>query len=183
MSTNLSRLLLREAYEESEWLGFRNINKWIEKLWKPTIIGMYLGKYEGEWKDGQMHGMGTLRIYRIIRGYLFGWKLLNEGKYVGKWKDGKQNGQGTYTWSDGSKFVGEYEDGVRNGLGTKTWSNGDEYQGQWKNSRINGQGTYTWSDGNKYVGSWKDDKPWNGIKYNKNRNILGKFVNGKPIKQ
>ena len=32
MSTNLSRLLLREAYEESEWLGFRNINKWIEKL-------------------------------------------------------------------------------------------------------------------------------------------------------
>ena len=94
MSTNPSRLLLREAYEKSEWFGFRNINKWIEKFWKPRILGMYVGKYGGEWKDGQMHGMGTLKISRIIRGYLFGWKLIDEGEYVGEWKNGKENGKG-----------------------------------------------------------------------------------------
>jgi hypothetical protein len=38
-------------------------------------------------------------------------------------------------------------------------------------------------DGTKYEGEWKDEKPWNGIYYDKNENIIGKFVNGERIKQ
>ncbi len=79
--------------EHSEWFRLRNINKWIHKLWKPRIIGMDVGKYEGEWKDGQMHGKGTLRMSRIFRGYLdnfgltpFGWRLIDQGEYVGELK-------------------------------------------------------------------------------------------------
>ena len=81
-------------------------------------------------------------------------------KYVGEYKDGKRNGQGTYTFPDGRKFVGE-----------------------WKDGKINGQGTMTTLDGTKYEGEWKDEKPWNGIYYDKNENIIGKFVNGERIKQ
>ena len=100
MSHNQTRLLLSDEDGHPEWFKFRNINKWIHKFWKPSIIGMYVGKYEGEWKDGQMHGKGTLRISRIVRRYIslglvaFGWRLIDQGKYVGEWKNGKENGKG-----------------------------------------------------------------------------------------
>ena len=68
MSNNQVRLLLSDVDGHTEWFRFRNINKWIQKLWKPSIIGMYVGKYEGGWKDGKMHGTGTLRVSRIFRG-------------------------------------------------------------------------------------------------------------------
>ena len=103
--------------EHSEWFRFRNINKWIHKFWKPRIIGMDVGKYEGEWKDGQMHGKGTLRISRIERGFRnfcqppFGWKLIDEGEYVGEWKYGKENGKGIRFYRAGLMNVdnGKYE--------------------------------------------------------------------------
>ena len=76
-------------------------------------------------------------------------------KYVGEIENGLPNGQGTYTRSDGKKCVGEYKDG-----------------------KPNGQGTYTSSNGEKYEGEWKDEKPWNGTYYDKDGNIIGKWVNG-----
>ena len=130
MSHKQVRLLLSDMDGHSEWFRFRNINKWIHKFWKPRILGMYVGKYEGKWKDGQMHGMGTLRISRIIRGYLFGWKLLNEGKYIGKWKNGKEHGKGVRTYHAGlmnnynGKYEGEWKNGLEHGDGTKTWPDG-----------------------------------------------------------
>ena len=52
-------------------------------------------EYEGEWRDGKMHGQGT---------FTYGPKSHVPGhKYVGEYRDGKQRGQGTYTWSDGDK--------------------------------------------------------------------------------
>ena len=54
-----------------------------------------------------------------------------------------------------------------------------EYVGEIENRRPNGQGTHTYSNGEKYVGKWKGGMPWNGTKYNKNGEILGKWANGK----
>ncbi len=48
--------------------------------------------------------------------------------------------------------------------------------------RPNGQGTKTYSDGSKFVGFWKDGVRWSGTIYDKNGNIIVKFVNGKQIK-
>ncbi len=161
MPHNQVRLLLSDVDGHSEWFRFRNINKWIQKLLKPSIIGMYVGKYEGEWKDGQMHGTGTLSISRIKRGYLgfanpFGWKLIDEGEYVGEWKNAKKNGQGTYTWFDGDQYVGEWKEGKPNGQGTLTFPDGSKYEGEYKNGKCHGQGTLTFSDGSKYEGEWKE---------------------------
>ena len=55
---------------------------------------------------------------------------------------------------------------------------GEKYEGEWKNGKRTGQGTYTWSNGDKYVGEYKGEKPWNGTEYNKDGNIIRKFVNG-----
>ena len=96
---------------------------------------------------------------------------------------------GKYGWYENGdeynnrKYVGEIENGKPNGQGTETSPDGTKYVGEWKDDKRSGQGTYTYSSGDKYVGEWKDDKPWNGTGYDKNGNILGKFVNGKGIEQ
>ena len=84
------------------------------------------------------------------------WELLTGDD--GEWKDGKYHGQGTYTFKDGSKYVGEWKDDKYHGQGT--WFG----KGEWK--------------GQKYVGEYKDGKEWNGKLYDKNGNIIGKYVNG-----
>jgi len=53
------------------------------------------------------------------------------------------------------------------------------YEGKFKDGKYDGQGTYTWSDGRKYVGEFKDGKRWNGIIFDKEGNIIGKWLNGK----
>ena len=42
-----------------------------------------------------------------------------------------------------------------------------------------GHGTYTLSNGGKAVGEFREGNDWNTKEYDKNGNILGKWVNGK----
>ena len=201
MSNNQTKLLLSDEGEHSEWFKgehsewfrFRNINKWIHKFWKPSIIGMDVGKYEGEWKDGQMHGKGTLRISRICRRYIslglvaFGWRLIDQGKYVGEWKNGKEHGKGIRFYRAGlenvdtGKYEGEWKDGKYHGHGTRSWpgkwKNGkkhkgigiywdaEKYEGEWKNGVEHGHGTRTWLEGKKFIGKWKKGKYFHGTYY------------------
>ena len=65
-------------------------------------------------------------------------------------------GRGKYTYPDGTKYVGEFKDGLQNG-----------------------QGTFTYPDGREYVGEYNYGKRWKGTDYDKNGNIIGKYVNGK----
>ena len=84
---------------------------------------------------------------------------------------------------DGMKYIiqmyeGEYNDGNCDGQGTSTTSNGDKYEGEWKDGEWNGQGIFTISDGTKYVGEFKDGTDWNTTGYDKDGNIIGRYVNG-----
>ena len=60
---------------------------------------------------------------------------------------------------------------------------GHKYEGEWKNGNEHGHGIVTYPDGDKYVGEHKDGNEWNGTYYDKDREIIGKFVNGKRIEQ
>ena len=100
-------------------------------------------------------------------------------KYTGDVKNGKPDGQGTETFPDGSKYIGEWIGGKPTGQGTQTYYDGDKYVGLFKDGKYHGQGTYTFSYGGKFVGEFKDDNRWNGIRFDKNGNIIYKFVNGK----
>ena len=62
--------------------------------------------------------------------------------------------------------------------GDFTFHNGAKYKGELKDGIPNGQGTSTFLDGEKYVGAFKDGKSWNGTMYDKEGNIIGKWVNG-----
>jgi len=124
--------------------------------------------YKGEWKNGEKwrpNGLGVMTYP-------------NGEKYVGEFRDGYINGQGTYTWSDGDMYEGEFKDGKRHGQGTYTWSGGNKYEGEYKDGEIDGKGTQTFSDGRKWTGEFRKNKRWNTTIYNKNGNIIGKFVNG-----
>ena len=75
--------------------------------------------------------------------------------------------------------MGEFKGGLPNGQGTETTPDGEKYVGEFKDGERNGQGTLTFPDGTKFVGKFKDGKRWNGTMYDKEGNIIGKWVNGK----
>ena len=78
-----------------------------------------------------------------------------------------------------SKYTGDVKNGKPNGFGILIDPDGIKYVGEWIHRWKNGQGTFTWSDGGEYVGSWKNGTRWNGTFYDKNGNIIYKYVNGR----
>ena len=106
------------------------------------------------------------------------WKMCSNGKYVGEIKNREPSGSGKLKWSNGGKYVGEWKNGKVHGQGEFTWSNGDKYEGEWKKGEKHGQGTVTFSGGGKWIGEFRRVKPWNITGYDKDGNIIGKFVNG-----
>ena len=99
--------------------------------------------------------------------------VLFERKVNGKW-GWHEYGNKDYH----AKYVGEIENGKPYVQGKLTFPNGNKYEGEWKDGKYDGQGTITFSNGDKLVGEYKDGKPWNVKGYDKNENIIGKWVNG-----
>ena len=83
-------------------------------------------------------------------------------------------GETLYLWETSSGWVWK-------GFGDKDTHR--VYKGEWKNGKPNGLGVMTYPDGHKYVGEWKNGREWNGTGYNKNGEIVVRFVNGKQIEQ
>ena len=91
-------------------------------------------QYDGEFKDGLLHGQGTMTF-------------ATGDQYVGEFKDGLRHGQGTNTWANGDQYVGEFKDDKKHGQGTATDTNGNQYVGEYKDGKMHGQGTFTWVEG------------------------------------
>jgi len=132
---------------------------------------------------GQETGVLFLREVNDKWGWFEDGNEDEDAKYIGEFKDGffedrQPNGQGTITYPNGRKYVGEWKDGLPNGQGTSTYPSGRKYVGEHKDGKEHGQGTYTFSDGVRYFGEYKDDNRWNGATYDKDGNILFKYVNG-----
>ena len=105
-------LVFRDKDGDSKWFRFLNITMWIQKFCKPSvrgnfgcikpllqsrIIGMDVGKYEGEWKNGKEHGQGT---YYSSSG----------GKLVGRFKGGIP--WNTTDFDEDQNFIGLHVRGV-----------------------------------------------------------------------
>ena len=81
-------------------------------------------------------------------------------------------------------WEGEIVNGVPHGSGTyHATSDGATFVGISKNGKRH-EGIFTYNDGDKYIGDWKTNedgnhKFWNGTRYDKEGNIIAKFVNGK----
>lgn len=101
--------------------------------------------YEGQFKSGKRHGIGTLR-----------WD--DGGEYEGEWEDGKPHGRGTMKYSSGDVYAGQFENDKRHGRGTYKWLKGDVYTGNWKDDLKHGMGTRKYAKGDAYHGEWKEGK-------------------------
>lgn len=110
--------------------------------------------YEGETRDGKMHGTGK-----------YTWA---DGTYYeGEFADGNFNGFGKRVDSSGDVYEGQWKDDKRTGKGRITWSNGDTYEGDWKDGKRCGRGKliqYGKSPSGEtymkysYDGEWLDSK-------------------------
>lgn len=74
--------------------------------------------YQGEWKNGLIDGLGTIR-----------WP--GGAEYIGDLRDGKVSGRGRYIDVTGEIFDGDFIDGSRHGIGTTTLPNGNSYRSNW----------------------------------------------------
>jgi len=97
-------------------------------------IGKYLypkgDKYEGEFKDGKLHGQG---IYTWSEGsYYQGYYLLNK-----RW------GIGKLVWSNGDVYEGDFLNDERNGFGKLILANGEVREGNWVAGQFTGKGKKT----------------------------------------
>jgi hypothetical protein len=48
-------------------------------------------RYEGEWKNGERHGKGTM-------------DYADGNKYTGTWVNGEKLGQGVFIWDNGDRY-------------------------------------------------------------------------------
>ena len=80
--------------------------------------------YEGEWRNGRMHGKGKLTHH------------LDKSTWEGEFKEGNMwNGSGTIKYNgggnSGSTYNGPMVDGELHGIGVWTYPDGKFFQGEW----------------------------------------------------
>jgi len=139
-------------------------------------------KYIGDFKDGEIHGVGVCYY-------------TNKSSYRGEWKNRYPEGKGTKTYTDGTTRTGlwlkgkpvdengmvlaEYiakkkeeraDDGTniqsgcltgdcQNGEGVFAYPDGSKFEGHFANGKFDGQGIFSFANGDKYVGHFKENYP------------------------
>jgi len=58
--------------------------------------------YEGQWKNNEKHGVGTMRFRMDDIKYFF----------AGEWNENQMHGMGLWTWGDGTRYCGNFERGT-----------------------------------------------------------------------
>ncbi len=114
--------------------------------------------YNGQWKNGMMHGLGE-----------FVFAATGE-RYVGDFVNGTLHGQGKLYYVSGLVYDGGFVKGKREGGGTLIYPNGDRYEGSWLVDKICGYGKFYYADGRVYRGMFFDNKMTDGFLTTKNSN-------------
>jgi hypothetical protein len=133
--------------------------------------------YIGEFKDGEIHGIGALHYS-------------DGSKYQGQWVNRYQEGRGTKTLPSGEKWTGNWKRGqpvddkgniltnifpgqkeevqlvevqtgcisgdCQNGDGIFGYANGSKYEGKFKDGKPHGSGTFKDVNGDVYVGLFRN---------------------------
>ncbi len=110
-----------------------------------TAIYKSGAKYVGSFREGKIHGQGTL--------------YFSKGDiYVGEWENHYRQGKGEISFANGNHYEGNFRKSRIKGTGTMKYNNGDIYTGNWDNDLPWGQGQYIFTSGAKYKGNFKKGK-------------------------
>ncbi|XP_044043774.1 alsin isoform X4 [Siniperca chuatsi] len=134
--------------------------------------------YQGHWKDGKRHGLGT---YRYASGEVYdgsfqdsmrhGHGMLRSGKlntsspsvFIGQWLQDKKTGYGVFDdITKGEKYMGMWQDHLRQGTGIVVTQFGLYYEGAFKDNKMMGTGILLSEDDTTYEGEFSDDWTLNG---------------------
>ncbi|XP_040888360.1 alsin isoform X2 [Toxotes jaculatrix] len=134
--------------------------------------------YQGYWKEGKMHGLGT---YRYASGEVYdgsfqdgmrhGHGMLRSGKlntsspsvFIGQWQQDKKSGYGVFDdITKGEKYMGMWQDHLRQGTGIVVTQFGLYYEGAFKDNKMMGTGILLSEDDTAYEGEFSDDWTLNG---------------------
>ncbi|MBU6340772.1 MAG: caspase family protein [Bacteroidetes bacterium] len=170
---------------------------------KGTFLFPSGAKYIGDFKNGEIHGVGVCYY-------------TDNSKYSGEWKHRYPDGRGTKTYPDGTKRTGlwikgrpvdengniledyiahkkeeKQDDGTniqsgclsgdcKTGLGVFAYPDGSKYEGNFIDGKYEGSGTFYFANGDKYVGDFKNNFPHGkGTRYLKNGDKeTGEWSNG-----
>lgn len=111
---------------------------------------IFIGIYEGQWKDNQQNGLG---IFNYTNGDV----------YKGHFKDGVSHGhgilrKGNFNTTTASVYIGEWISGSKNGYGVMDdIMAGEKYIGDWCDNKKHGSGVIVTSDGVYYEGNFTQD--------------------------
>ncbi|XP_034720690.1 alsin isoform X2 [Etheostoma cragini] len=190
---------LKEATYEGHWLAGkpngRGVLKWPDgriykgtfkngledgfgEFWAPNKTLNKTDHYQGHWKDGKMHGVGT---YRYASGEVYdgffqdnmrhGHGVLRSGKlntsspsvFIGQWLQDKKTGYGVFDdITKGEKYMGMWQDHLRQGTGVVVTQFGLYYEGAFKDNKMTGTGILLSEDDTTYEGEFSDDWTLNG---------------------
>ncbi|XP_037552375.1 alsin [Nematolebias whitei] len=129
--------------------------------------------YQGYWKEGKMHGLGS---YRYASGEVYdgsfqdgvrhGHGMLRSGKhntsspsvFIGQWLQDKKTGYGVFDdITKGEKYMGMWQDHQRQGTGVVVTQFGLYYEGAFKDNKMMGTGVLLSEDDTTYEGDFSDD--------------------------
>jgi len=126
-------------------------------------------RYEGNFKDGQKHGQGSMSYFRtesplkLFTG--FGKMLPKGGKstYEGEWLHDEWNGKGKFFCADGTSFDGEFKNSKPHGFGVKVmipeseldsmglFYRAQKYVGEFVDGQFEGNGSLFFQRGKKIL--------------------------------
>uniref|UniRef100_A0A673GYA1 Alsin-like n=1 Tax=Sinocyclocheilus rhinocerous TaxID=307959 RepID=A0A673GYA1_9TELE len=134
--------------------------------------------YQGQWKDGKIHGFGTFRYAsgEIYEGSFqdnmrHGHGMLRSGKlnstspsvFIGQWQYDKKSGYGVFDdITRGEKYMGMWLDDQRQGNGVVVTQFGLYYEGAFNNNKMMGTGVLLSEDDTTFEGDFSEDWTLNG---------------------
>lgn len=131
------------------------------------------GSYVGGFREGKLHGYGTLSYPQ-------------NDTYEGQWDDGLKHGQGTYTYDNGDVYSGQWHYGRKCGQGKFSYKSGDSYVGHWKDDELHGLGEFVVvchgaRGSSKYTGEWSaGTRHGSGTEVRDDGDVItGNWVDGK----
>ena len=160
-----------ELYHITKWYWLNNRYYGLGG-WETSPNGEeYYVKFYGDIFNGEPYGTGYMTSFpsgSIISSGYYKFGVLVSGEKIsltgfsqgGKWKRGKLHGSGSWIFSNGELWLGNFEDGLLNGKGSKFYADGKL----------------------KEEGEYKDHDPVNVKGYDKHRNIIYTFKNGRKQK-